>query len=51
MPLRGDLIPKDVNDAITEIKLRRDVQFVSWCPTGFKVRHTAKKVTKSAATA
>ena len=34
---RGDVVPKDVNGAIAEIKANRQVQFVDWCPTGFKV--------------
>eukprot|EP00093_Oithona_nana_P012482 12482.XXX_792961_790461_1 [CDS] Oithona nana genome sequencing. len=34
---RGDVVPKDVNGAIAEIKGNRQVQFVDWCPTGFKV--------------
>ncbi|KAK0416879.1 hypothetical protein QR680_012732 [Steinernema hermaphroditum] len=34
---RGDVVPKDVNAAITAIKTKRSVQFVDWCPTGFKV--------------
>lgn len=34
---RGDIVPKDVNAAIAAIKNRRTVQFVDWCPTGFKV--------------
>ncbi|XP_016050609.2 tubulin alpha-4A chain-like [Erinaceus europaeus] len=33
---RGDVVPKDVNAAIASIKNRR-IQFVDWCPTGFKV--------------
>uniref|UniRef100_A0A3B4AP99 Tubulin/FtsZ 2-layer sandwich domain-containing protein n=1 Tax=Periophthalmus magnuspinnatus TaxID=409849 RepID=A0A3B4AP99_9GOBI len=33
---RGDVVPKDVNAAIANIKTRRSVQFVDWCPTGFK---------------
>ena len=28
---------KDVNAAIASIKGNRTVQFVDWCPTGFKV--------------
>ncbi|KAG8138510.1 putative Tubulin alpha chain protein [Naja naja] len=28
---------KDVNAAIAAIKTRRSIQFVDWCPTGFKV--------------
>lgn len=34
---RGDVVPKDVNAAIGAIKAKRSVQFVDWCPTGFKV--------------
>jgi len=34
---RGDVVPKDVNAAIASIKANRTVQFVDWCPTGFKV--------------
>ena len=34
---RGDVVPKDVNVAISKIKTKRTIQFVDWCPTGFKV--------------
>jgi len=34
---RGDVVPKDVNAAIATIKRQKHVQFVEWCPTGFKV--------------
>ncbi|KAL7673347.1 hypothetical protein ACOME3_008206 [Neoechinorhynchus agilis] len=34
---RGDVVPKDVTAAITSLKARRNVNFVNWCPTGFKV--------------
>ncbi|KAM3877048.1 tubulin alpha chain, testis-specific-like [Diretmus argenteus] len=37
MLYRGDVVPKDVNQAIATIKARRTIQFVDWCPTGFKV--------------
>jgi len=33
---RGDVVPKDVNNAIQVVKSRRTVQFVDWSPTGFK---------------
>jgi len=33
---RGDVVPKEVNAAIAQIKTKRTVQFVDWCPTGFK---------------
>ena len=34
---RGDVVPKDVNAAVANIKTKRSIQFVDWCPTGFKV--------------
>jgi len=33
---RGDIVPKDVTAAIAVIKTKRTIQFVDWCPTGFK---------------
>jgi len=33
---RGDVVPKDVQAAVAAIKAKRAVQFVDWCPTGFK---------------
>ncbi|KAD4384320.1 hypothetical protein E3N88_24488 [Mikania micrantha] len=33
---RGDIAPKDVNTAVGSIKTKKTVQFVDWCPTGFK---------------
>uniref|UniRef100_UPI00358EFB62 tubulin alpha-1A chain-like n=1 Tax=Myxine glutinosa TaxID=7769 RepID=UPI00358EFB62 len=37
MLYRGDVVPEDVNSAIAAIKTHRTIQFVDWCPTGFKV--------------
>ena len=34
---RGDVVPQSVTDAIKVIKTKRTIQFVDWCPTGFKV--------------
>lgn len=34
---RGDVVPSDVHSAINSIKNSRKVNFVDWCPTGFKV--------------
>jgi len=34
---RGDVVPKDVNAAVQTIKTKRTIQFVDWCPTGFKL--------------
>jgi tubulin alpha len=34
---RGDVVPQDVNAAIATIKTKMSIQFVDWCPTGFKV--------------
>jgi len=33
---RGDVVPKDVSASIATIKTKRTIQFVDWCPTGFK---------------
>lgn len=44
MLYRGDVAPKDVNAAIAAIKSKRSVQFVDWCPTGFKVTSKKKKL-------
>merc|ERR1712086_972889 len=32
----GDVVPKDVNASVATIKTKRTIQFVDWCPTGFK---------------
>ena len=34
---RGDVAPKEVTSAIASIKTKKTIQFVDWCPTGFKV--------------
>ena len=34
---RGDVVHKDVNQAIAVLKTKRTINFVDWCPTGFKV--------------
>jgi len=36
MMYRGNVTPKDVNSAVGLIKTKRTIQFVDWCPTGFK---------------
>jgi len=33
---RGDVVPKDVSQSIAQIKTKKTIQFVEWCPTGFK---------------
>ena len=38
MLYRGDVVPKDANAAVAVVKTKRSIQFVDWCPTGFKVR-------------
>ena len=35
---RGDVVPRDVNAAIASVKSQKSIQFVDWCPTGFKVK-------------
>ncbi|XP_025314276.1 tubulin alpha chain-like isoform X1 [Canis lupus familiaris] len=37
MLYQGEVVPKDVNAAIATIKTKHSIQFVDWCPTGFKV--------------
>lgn len=37
MLYRGSIPPKDVNDAIYNIRKKEVMRFVDWCPTGFKV--------------
>lgn len=37
MLYRGDVVPKDVNEAISSLKLKQKISFTDWCPTGFKV--------------
>jgi len=33
---RGDVVPKDINNAIANMKTKRTIQMVKWVPTGFK---------------
>jgi tubulin alpha len=37
MLYRGDIVPKDVNAAISTIKAKKHITFVDWSPTGFKI--------------
>ncbi|GMM37500.1 hypothetical protein DASC09_048250 [Saccharomycopsis crataegensis] len=34
---RGDVVTREVTNAVTAIKQKRDIQMVDWCPTGFKI--------------
>lgn len=34
---RGDVVSKDVQQAVANIKTKKTVQMVDWCPTGFKI--------------
>ncbi|WWD15953.1 hypothetical protein CI109_100377 [Kwoniella shandongensis] len=34
---KGDVVPKDVNAAVANVRTKRTIQFVDWCPTGFKL--------------
>lgn len=34
---RGDIVTKDVQSAVTQVKNKKVVQMVDWCPTGFKI--------------
>ena len=33
---RGHIFPKDITTAVAVMKEKRTIQFVDWCPTGFK---------------
>jgi len=37
MLYRGDVVPKDVNAAISTLKSKKHITFVEWSPTGFKI--------------
>lgn len=37
MLYRGDVVPKDVNVAISTMKSKKHIMFVDWSPTGFKI--------------
>lgn len=34
---RGDVVPKEINTAISAIKTKKYISFVDWSPTGFKI--------------
>nr|UWK20433.1 tubulin alpha subunit [Trichoderma albolutescens] len=34
---RGDVVPNDAHSAVATLKTKRTIQFVDWCPTGFKL--------------
>ncbi|CAL9705484.1 unnamed protein product [Knipowitschia caucasica] len=42
---RGDVVPKEVNMAVASIKAKHMLNFVDWCPTGFKVGITSQPPT------
>ena len=37
LSFRGDIATKDIGSAVGTIKTKKSIQFVDWCPTGFKV--------------
>ncbi|KAM5461439.1 alpha-tubulin [Microsporum canis] len=34
---RGDIVPKEVHSAVAVARTKQTIQFVDWCPTGFKI--------------
>lgn len=42
----GNIVPKDVSASIGTIKTKRTIQFVDWCPTGFKCGISYKTLTR-----
>lgn len=45
MLYRGDVVAKDINASIMTIKQNRKIEFVDWCPTGFKIGINSKPPT------
>jgi tubulin alpha len=43
MMYRGDVVAKDVSAAIAAMKTKSTIQFVDWCPTGFKCGINSEK--------
>jgi len=42
---RGDVVSKEVNDTVTSLKNKPNIQFVDWVPTGFKCGINKQKPT------
>lgn len=42
---RGDVVSKEVSDAVTSLKSKSSIQFVDWVPTGFKCGINQQKPT------
>jgi len=42
---RGDVVSKEVNDSVTSLKNKPNIQFVDWVPTGFKCGINKQKPT------
>ncbi|KAL1922254.1 uncharacterized protein VTP21DRAFT_9793 [Calcarisporiella thermophila] len=40
---RGDVAPKEANKIIANLKTKRTISFVDWCPTGFKLGINTQK--------
>lgn len=34
---RGDVATREVQSAVANVRTKRTIQFVDWCPTGFKL--------------
>jgi tubulin alpha len=43
MMYRGDVVTKDVSAAVAAMKTKSTIQFVDWCPTGFKCGINSQK--------
>ncbi|GMF00671.1 unnamed protein product [[Candida] boidinii] len=43
---RGDVVNRDVQNAVATIKSKKTVQLVDWCPTGFKIGICYQKPTQ-----
>lgn len=45
MLYRGDVVAKDINASILSVKQNKKLDFVDWCPTGFKIGINSKPPT------
>lgn len=41
---RGDVTPREIYNVVSTVKAKQSVEFVDWCPTGFKGKTTAINV-------
>ena len=45
LTFQGDVVPKEVYSAVSQLKQANSCRFVDWCPTGFKVAVLPHQIT------